>query len=96
MYRMPAEWHPHSMCWMGWPRRPDNWRNNAAPAQEAFSRVVTAITEFEPVTVCAPDVRKVLLLCRTLLQCFFSFDAVLAVSRAFKAKRCKYRFCTEI
>ncbi|CAL5222373.1 g4727 [Coccomyxa viridis] len=58
-FRMPAEWHPHSMCWMGWPRRPDNWRNNAGPAQEAFARVVSAIMQFEPVTVCAPDVSKV-------------------------------------
>ena len=59
--RMPAEWHKHRMCWMGWPRRPDNWRNNAGPAQEAFARVVTAIMQFEPVTVCAPDISKVCL-----------------------------------
>ncbi|BDA42897.1 Agmatine deiminase [Coccomyxa sp. Obi] len=53
-YRMPAEWEPHKQCWMGWPLRPDNWRNNAQPAQEAFAAVVTAIMAFEPVTVCAP------------------------------------------
>ena len=59
--RMPAEWHPHDRCWMGWPRRPDNWRNNAGPAMEAYSRVVSAIMAFEPVTVCAPDISKVIL-----------------------------------
>ena len=59
--RMPAEWQPHDRCWMGWPRRPDNWRNNAGPAMEAYSRVVTAIMEFEPVTVCAPDISQVIL-----------------------------------
>ncbi|GBG61608.1 hypothetical protein CBR_g22406 [Chara braunii] len=52
-YRMPAEWEPHDGCWMGWPERPDNWRNNAAPAQAAFAAVAAAISQFEPVTVCA-------------------------------------------
>ncbi|XP_044476293.1 agmatine deiminase [Mangifera indica] len=52
-YRMPAEWEPHSQCWMGWPERPDNWRNNAVHAQKVFAEVATAISKFEPVTVCA-------------------------------------------
>ena len=58
--RMPAEWEPHKQCWMGWPLRPDNWRNNAQPAQEAFAAVIAAITAFEPVTVCAPNLAQVL------------------------------------
>ena len=52
---MPAEWEPHKQCWMGWPRRPDNWRENAGPAQKAFAAVANAITEFEPVTLAVPD-----------------------------------------
>ncbi|KAJ8431090.1 hypothetical protein Cgig2_007506 [Carnegiea gigantea] len=52
-YRMPAEWEPHSRCWMGWPERPDNWRDHAVLAQRVFMRVATAISKFEPVTVCA-------------------------------------------
>lgn len=52
-YRMPAEWEPHSQTWMGWPERPDNWRNGAVPGQQAFVNVATAISKFEPVTVCA-------------------------------------------
>lgn len=52
-YRMPAEWEPHSQCWMGWPERPDNWRENAIHAQLVFSKVASAISKFEPVTVCA-------------------------------------------
>ncbi|KAL5544842.1 hypothetical protein UlMin_008626 [Ulmus minor] len=52
-FHMPAEWEPHSHCWIGWPERPDNWRNNAAPAQRIFARVASAISKFEPVTVCA-------------------------------------------
>ncbi|XP_030455614.1 agmatine deiminase [Syzygium oleosum] len=52
-YRMPAEWERHSRCWIGWPERPDNWRDNAAPAQRLFAEVAAAISRFEPVTVCA-------------------------------------------
>ena len=51
---MPAEWEAHSRCWMGWPFRPDIWREEARPAREAFARVAEAISRHEPVTVCAP------------------------------------------
>ncbi|MEJ5298565.1 MAG: agmatine deiminase [Armatimonadota bacterium] len=53
-FRMPAEWEPHSRCWMGWPFRPDVWREKARPAREAFAMVAGAISAFEPVTVCVP------------------------------------------
>ncbi|PSS08324.1 Agmatine deiminase [Actinidia chinensis var. chinensis] len=52
-YRMPAEWEPHSQCWMGWPERPDNWRDDAVHGQRLFVEVASAISKFEPVTVCA-------------------------------------------
>ncbi|XP_052180488.1 agmatine deiminase [Diospyros lotus] len=51
--RMPAEWEPHSQTWMGWPERPDNWRDNAEHAQRVFAKVASAISKFEYVTVCA-------------------------------------------
>jgi agmatine deiminase len=52
-FRMPGEFEPHVGCWMAWPHRPDNWRENAAPAQHAFAEVAKAIAQFEPVTMCA-------------------------------------------
>lgn len=52
-YRMPAEWELHSQCWIGWPERPDNWRENASFGQQVFAEVATAISQFEPITVCA-------------------------------------------
>lgn len=58
-YHMPAEWEPHSQCWMGWPERPDNWRANALPAQSVFAKVASAILKFEPVTVCASAIQWV-------------------------------------
>ena len=54
-YRMPAEWEPHTRTWMGWPERPDNWRQGGAPAQRAFAAVAAAIAQFEPVTVAANE-----------------------------------------
>lgn len=50
-FRMPAEFEPHSGCWMLWPERASNWRRGAKPAQAAFAAVATAIATAEPVTV---------------------------------------------
>ncbi|OIW19686.1 hypothetical protein TanjilG_18496 [Lupinus angustifolius] len=52
-FHMPAEWEPHSHCWIGWPERCDNWRDNAIHAQTVFTTVASAISAFEPVTICA-------------------------------------------
>jgi agmatine deiminase len=52
-FRMPAEFEPHDGCWMAWPERPDNWRLDAGPAQEAFAAVAEAIAVSEPVTMAA-------------------------------------------
>ncbi len=50
-FRMPGEFEPHDQVWMLWPQRPDNWRLGAKPAQRAWVKVATAISQFEPVTV---------------------------------------------
>jgi len=52
-YRMPGEFEAHTGCWMLFPERPDTWRNGAIPAQQVFADVAIAISQFEPVTVCA-------------------------------------------
>jgi agmatine deiminase len=52
-FRMPAEFEPHDGCWMAWPERPDNWRLDAGPAQEAYAAVAEAIAVSEPVTMAA-------------------------------------------
>lgn len=48
---MPAEFEPHSGCWMLWPDRIDNWRDGALPAQAAFVEVAKAVARFEPLTM---------------------------------------------
>jgi agmatine deiminase len=50
-FHMPAEFEPHSGCWMLWPERADNWRLEGKPAQAAFAAVAAAIAKFEPVSV---------------------------------------------
>lgn len=50
-FRMPAEYEPHAGCWMLWPERPDNWRDDARPAQGAFAAVAAAIARFEPLSM---------------------------------------------
>ncbi len=50
-FRMPGEFEEQEQVWMVWPERPDNWRNGAKPAQEAYVKVACAIAQFEPVTM---------------------------------------------
>lgn len=50
-FRMPAEYEPHSGCWMQWPERRDTWRAGGKFAQEAYSNVAAVIAKSEQVTV---------------------------------------------
>ncbi|MXU65167.1 agmatine deiminase [Oceanomicrobium pacificus] len=50
-FSMPGEFASHRGCWMAWPERPDNWRDAAGPAQEAFVAVAEAIHPSDPVTM---------------------------------------------
>lgn len=50
-YRMPGEFEPQKQVFMVWPERPDNWRDGAKPAQEAYRNVAIAISAFAPVTM---------------------------------------------
>lgn len=50
-YFKPAEYGPHRGCWLLWPERPDNWRLDAVPAQQAVVSLASAIARFEPVRV---------------------------------------------
>ncbi|WP_407927850.1 agmatine deiminase [Izhakiella capsodis] len=53
--RMPGEWEPHQAIWMLWPHRPDNWRQQAGPAQQAFAAVAAAISARTPVFMGVPS-----------------------------------------
>lgn len=62
---MPAEWAPHSRCWMSWPGREAVWGERLEAARDAVAEVTAAIAEFEPVTMIAnpEDVAEVSLRC---------------------------------
>ncbi|QFU77658.1 agmatine deiminase [Halioglobus maricola] len=51
-FRMPGEHEPQQAVVMAWPERSDNWRNNAGPAQQAFTAVASAIVAETPVKMC--------------------------------------------
>ncbi|NPD70197.1 agmatine deiminase (plasmid) [Lichenicola cladoniae] len=51
---MPPEWAPQEAVWMLWPYRPDNWREAARPAQEAYAAVAEAIMGATPVIMGVP------------------------------------------
>jgi agmatine deiminase len=48
---MPAEWQPHTCCWMAWPCNAAIWANGLYIARVNFAQVVRAILEFEPVSL---------------------------------------------
>ena len=46
---MPAEWEPHRLCWMAWPRDHGDWPVAYAEVVENFLSIADAIANFEPV-----------------------------------------------
>ncbi len=52
-FHMPGEHEPQQAVLMAWPERPDNWREGARPAQQAFAAVAAAIAPATPVTMFA-------------------------------------------
>jgi agmatine deiminase len=50
---------------MAWPERPDNWRQDAGPAQKSFATVAEAINASDPVTMAASPAQ--LERCRSML-----------------------------
>lgn len=54
--------------------RPDNWREQAGPAQATFARVAIAVSKFEPITLCASTAQV-----WNTLQCAKWFSLLLVV-----------------
>jgi agmatine deiminase len=47
---MPAEWSPHSGCYISWPCREKTWQGHYSEAKRAYKAVIEAVSQFEPVT----------------------------------------------
>ena len=55
-FHMPAEWAPHTRCWMAWPCRQQLWGEGLDAARRGYAAVAQTIARFEPVTMIAqPD-----------------------------------------
>lgn len=52
-FSMPPEWSPHAGCLISWPCRELTWHGHFEEAKRAYSMVINAIREFDPVTVLA-------------------------------------------
>lgn len=50
---MPAEWWPHSRCWMAWPCRKEVWGKQLDAVADGYAEVADAISAFEPVSILA-------------------------------------------
>src|SRR5262249_14773832 len=50
---MPAEWWPHTRCWIAWPTQEELWGRLLEPARKDVAAVAQAIAEFEPVSMIA-------------------------------------------
>jgi agmatine deiminase len=53
-FRMPAEWEPHTRCWMAWPTRTAIWGEYLEAASKDFANIARAIARFEPVVMLTP------------------------------------------
>jgi agmatine deiminase len=52
---MPAEWAPRELTLMAWPAREELWGELMPQAKRDYAEVASAIAEFEPVLMVAPE-----------------------------------------
>jgi agmatine deiminase len=50
-YAAAPDWANHARCWMAWPCLAERWGDHLEGAQDAFSDVAAAVSQFEPVTM---------------------------------------------
>lgn len=70
-FYMPAEWHPHTACWMAWPCHTPTWEAiGLEKAKEIYLQIALAIAKFEPVIILArsSDVESVQAKCGDNIQ----------------------------
>jgi agmatine deiminase len=58
-FALPADWSPHTRCWMAWPCRESLWAGRIAEARAAFAELAKAIADYEPVTMMAREAHVV-------------------------------------
>ena len=56
-FALPAEWSPHTRCWMAWPCRESLWAGRIAEARAAFAELAKVLADSEPVTMMGREAR---------------------------------------
>lgn len=54
-YYMPAEWAPHESTWLTWPKDPITWPNRVEQAQQAYCKIIEALSPSEKVNLLVDD-----------------------------------------
>jgi len=55
VFRMPAEWEPHTATWLAWPHNVDTWPGRLERVERFFAELVRTIADYEPVQILAGD-----------------------------------------
>jgi agmatine deiminase len=55
LYRMPAEWEPHTATWIAWPHNPDDWPGKFQPIPWAYAEIVRHLSQVEDVHILVND-----------------------------------------
>ncbi|KTD23710.1 agmatine deiminase family protein [Legionella israelensis] len=72
-FKMPAEWHHHTRCWMAWPCHLQTWAAiGLESARKAYANVASAIAQYEPVwmIVNPEDLENAKKYCKNTVQYF--------------------------
>jgi agmatine deiminase len=51
MYRMPAEWEPHTSTIIAWPHNKEDWPGKFAPIPWVYAEIATALSQHERVRI---------------------------------------------
>jgi len=57
-YFQPAEWQPHSHCWLAFPYAPELWGEQLPLIQAEFKELVRVIAQSETVCILVPDAQN--------------------------------------
>lgn len=52
---MPAEWEPHAATWLAWPENLQTWEGHLGGAEDAFVKMIEALTPHETVQLLVPN-----------------------------------------
>jgi agmatine deiminase len=58
MYRMPAEWEPHTATWLAWPHNKNDWPGKFEPIPWVYGEIIRWITPYERVRLVVQNAKE--------------------------------------